>query len=279
MKRLLTLVFCCVAQVQAGSLDAALSGDARTPANLDRDAHRHPRATLAFFQVRDHQTVVEIWPGGGWYTEILAPYLKEHGQLYLAGFSPSVDNPYMQRSREKFIAKLESRPDAYGNARVVVFDPASGRLDVPPGTADRVLTFRNVHNWLRSDSEQPAFELFFEALKPGGLLGVVEHRARPGTDRQAMLESGYMTESYVIELAEKAGFELVARSDINANPADTTLHPKGVWTLPPTLRLGADNREHYRAIGESDRMTLKFRKPGEAGGAADSPQKSGGHSD
>ena len=161
----------------------------------------------------------------------------------------------------RFTAKLAADPTAYGDVILSTFDPANGVLTVPDGVADRVVTFRNVHNWLRSDSEGKAFELFFRALKPGGVLGVVEHRTSRTIDRAEMVRSGYMPEAYVIELAEKAGFVLAAKSELNANPKDTTDHPEGVWTLPPSLRLQEKDREKYQAIGESDRMTLKFIKP------------------
>ena len=144
---------------------------------------------------------------------------------------------------------------------IAEFHPWQNSLTVADNSADRVLTFRNVHNWLRNDGEQAAFELFFKALKPGGKLGVVEHRAKPGTDRETMLKSGYMTEALVIELAEKAGFVLEAQSEVNANPKDTTSHPSGVWSLPPRLRVDDDKKAEYQAIGESDRMTLLFSKP------------------
>ncbi|TNE79015.1 MAG: methyltransferase [Gammaproteobacteria bacterium] len=235
-------------------------GAHRTPAFVERDIWRHPAETLAFFEVAGDMTVVEIWPGAGWYTEILAPLMKA-GTLRTAHFPAGIGVTFYDLSREKFEAKLAAEPDVYAGVIVSTFDPARGILEVPEGDADRVLTFRNVHNWLRNDSEARAFRLFFRALKPGGILGVVEHRAKAGTPREQMLTSGYMTEEYVIELAEKAGFVLEAKSDINANPADTTLHPAGVWTLPPTLRLGAKDRETYLKIGESDRMTLRFRKP------------------
>ncbi len=250
----LVLLFCAVAQANP------LQGEHRTPEFAERDVWRHPGETLSFFSVEPDMTLVEIWPGGGWYTEILAPLMRD-GVFYAAHFSVGIGVKYYDLSRQHFEEKLRSSPAVYGNVKLSTFDPARGQLLTPEAAADRVLTFRNVHNWLRTDSEQQAFNLFFKALKPGGILGVVEHRAKEGTTREAMLASGYMTESYVIELAENAGFVLEAQSDINANPKDSADHPAGVWTLPPTLRLGSENREKYLAIGESDRMTLKFRKP------------------
>lgn len=243
------------------SLDQAIGSTDRTPAFQQRDQYRHPAQTLEFFKLAPDQTVVEIWPGGGWYTEILAPYLKENGQLYAAHFAPNSEIPYFAKSRRAFDEKLDASPELYRSVEVVEFNPAAAVLAVPGGSADLVLTFRNVHNWLRSDSEQQAFKLFYDALKPGGMLGVVEHRSKADQSRQWMLENGYMTEESVIALAEGAGFSLVEKSEINANPNDTADHPKGVWTLPPVLRLGEEKREHYQAIGESDRMTLFFVKP------------------
>lgn len=237
-----------------------LNGPERTPAFVLRDKYRHPSETLAFFDVQPSMTVVEIWPGSGWYTEILAQHISE-GQLYAAHFAADSELKYFRESRQFFEEKLKAYPDIYGNVELVEFSAHTNRLTVPDSTADRILTFRNVHNWMGGGNEAKAFALFYRALKPGGILGVVEHRARPGTDWKTMKKSGYMTEAYVIELAEQAGFVLDASSEINANPADTTDHPKGVWTLPPTLRGDKSQRQQYLAIGESDRMTLRFRKP------------------
>ena len=247
--------------LMAADLPAILAGEHRSEANRARDVYRHPHETLRFFRVQPDMTVVEIWPGGGWYTEILAPYLKEEGTLYAAHFPEETEVAYFQRIRAGFEDKLAAEPAIYGEVVMTEFDPAAGVLTVPPGSADRVLTFRNVHNWLRSDSEAEAFELFFRALKPGGMLGVVEHRSGGNDDRQWMTDSGYMAQDYVVALAEKAGFRLVSASEINANPADTADHPRGVWTLPPSLRMGEENRQQYLDIGESDRMTLLFIKP------------------
>lgn len=246
------------------TLEQAVAAEHRTPAFRARDPYRHPQETLEFFGVRPEHTVVEIWPSAGWYAEILAPYLRVRGQYYAAGFVIDEENApaYRKRIADEFRAKLDAQPHFYD--RVVVTE--IGRPDrwqpSPPGSADVVLTFRNVHNWMSADYESQMFAAFYVSLRPGGVLGVVEHRARPGTSRKKMVESGYVTEQYVVELAEAAGFRLDAKSEINANPADTTKHPEGVWTLPPALRLKDKDREKYLAIGESDRMTLRFVKPG-----------------
>lgn len=237
-----------------------LSGSHRSQRHVARDVYRNPSATLQFFDVQPNMTVVEIWPGGGWYTEILAGHVSA-GKLYAAHFPEDSELPYFAKSRSAFKEKLKASPEVYSDVVLAEFSPAQNRLTVPDASADRVVTFRNVHNWMRTMNEAEAFALFFRVLKPGGILGVVEHRARPGTSWQDMKESGYMTETYVIGLAEQAGFVLDARSEINSNPKDTASHPSGVWTLPPTLRLGDKNRARYLDIGESDRMTLRFVKP------------------
>ncbi|MFA5493444.1 MAG: methyltransferase [Porticoccaceae bacterium] len=256
----LTLTWCGLLAAD-DPLRAAVDGDHRSAAFSERDGFRHPYETLSFFKVEPAMTVVEIWPAGGWYTEILAPYLKDEGVYYAAHFSADAGADYYRKSLEGFKEKTAADPALYGEVKLVAFDPENGLLGVPEGSADRVLTFRNVHNWLRNDAEQSAFELFFKALRPGGVLGVVEHRGVPGTDRETMLASGYMDEDKVIALATDAGFVLDERSEINANPRDTKDHSHGVWTLPPSLRLGDQDRDKYIAIGESDRMTLRFVKP------------------
>jgi len=264
IKQLLAAVICSASfagVAQAGDLQSVIEGDHRTEAYAARDKYRHPAETLTFLGIEPDMTVVEISPGGGWYTEILAPYLKEEGAFYAAHFPEESGVSYYQRSLQGFKEKLAADKANYGKVILTEFDPASGSGIAPAGSADAVVTFRNVHNWMRGDNDQKAFDQFFAALKPGGVLGVVEHRAKPGTSRDDMISSGYVTQDYVIELAKKAGFELEESSEVNANPKDTAKHPKGVWTLPPSLRLGDQDRDKYLAIGESDRMTLRFRKP------------------
>lgn len=248
-------------------LDQALAGEHRSEANRKRDIYRHPRETLLFFGLKPEMSVLEIWPGGGWYSEILAPVLRDKGKLYLAG--NAIENPklpaWQREAREKQEAAYAKRPALFGKPVFTSLGPPEYMAIAPAGSMDMVLTFRNVHNWsAQSSSAQRTdalvFKAFFDTLKPGGILGVVEHRANPGTPFEQQIKSGYMTEAYVIELAEKAGFKLAAKSEVNANPKDTKDHPNGVWTLPPMSR-GRLDPEKYLAIGESDRMTLKFERP------------------
>lgn len=246
----------------AQPLTQAVNNPHRSAAFVARDQWRNPTQTLTFFDIQPDMTVVEIWPGNGWYTEILAPFLRDEGQLYAAHFDPASRVEFFQRSQAAFRAKLAAAPALYDRVSVTVFDPPAKTHIAPAGSADRVLTFRNVHNWAKAGHAEAAFAAFFTALKPGGILGVVEHRAPAGRPFAEQIASGYMTEEYVVTLAEQAGFELLDRAEINANPQDTADHPAGVWSLPPTLR-GEDEQRRARhlAIGESDRMTLKFIKP------------------
>lgn len=246
-------------------LDKVIAGDWRDPKNVARDQFRHPRETLTFFGIRRDMTVIEIWPATGWYSEILAPYLRKKGHYLAAMTLPErAGDEAAQASAQKTLDTLRSKfakdPDIYEGVEVVQFEPAAPVLG-PPASADAVLTFRNVHNWVRAGTEVQMFEAMFEVLKPGGVLGVVDHRAAEGSDLASVNGSGYLPEAYVINLALRAGFQLQARSEINANPRDSKDYPKGVWTLPPTLELGDVDHDKYLAIGESDRMTLRFRKP------------------
>jgi predicted methyltransferase len=243
------------------ALSAAIAAPGRTPANVARDRYRHPLETLSFFGVRPSDTVVEIWPGGGWYTEILVPYLRQGGTYYAAAMGAN-GNAGVRRL-------MEANPAVYGNVRMAAF-PAFEAADVrvPDGTADVVLTFRNVHNWRmgyqrpdRADYSLEAFQQMFRMLRPGGTLGVVDHRLPEAASDERERTSGYIKVSTVRRLAEAAGFRLAASSEVNANPLDTADWPNGVWTLPPALRLGDQDRARYLAIGESDRMTLRFVKP------------------
>lgn len=242
------------------ALDAAIAGDWRNAKNTARDQYRHPRETLSFFGVKPTQTVIEITPGGGWYSEILAPYLGAEGHYIAALAKPAKPDSYDGRNNKALNEKFAADAAHYGKAKTVEFDPKAPVLGAP-GSADTVLTFRNVHNWIDAETAPAYFKGFFAVLKRGGTLGVVDHRAKPGTDLQKMKDSGYLTEELVIKLATDAGFKLDAKSEVNANPKDTTDYPKGVWTLPPTNQHDAADDAKYKAIGESDRMTLRFVKP------------------
>ncbi len=250
------------------SLEAILAGDHRSDANRTRDVYRHPKQTLEFLGLSPDMTVVEIWPGGGWYMEVIAPYLRIGGTYYAAGFDQDAESDYVRGSIDRLNAKLAARPDLYSH--VVVTEMAEGKFEIAPvGSADMVVTFRNVHNWL-DDGDFPAraFAAMYRALKPGGVLGVIEHRGEADKPQDPDSKSGYVTEKHVIGLADAAGFQLADRSEINANPKDLKDYERGVWTLPPTLTRGDEDRDKYITIGESDRMTLKFVRPVESGMAA-----------
>jgi len=257
----------------AAVLDEVLSGEHRPAEERARDQFRHPKETLLFFGAEPSMTVVEVWPGGGWYTNVIAPFLaRGGGAYYAAGLDPRA-NERAAEAVAAFEAKFKADPALYG--RIILTALADPEI-APSGSADLVLTFRNVHNWTGAGTAEANFQKFFAALKPGGVLGVVEHRANEDAPADFETSSGYVKESTVIALATAAGFELEARSEINANPKDTKDHPFGVWTLPPVRRSSAVrgeepspdfDRAKYDVIGESDRMTLKFRKPLGADGA------------
>lgn len=256
----------CSFSIQAGedfkSLQQALSGKHRSAEHKARDKYRHPLQTLEFFDVKNSMTVVEVWPGKeGWYTEILAPYLRKHGQLYAAHFSQDSNNDFYKSSLNQFKTKMLKSPKLYNKVKLTVLNPPNELQIAPAGTADRVLTFRNVHNWMKNDQAPLVFKAMFDALKPGGILGVVEHRNLTTKPQDVKATSGYVSEDYVIALARKAGFEYLAKSEINANSKDSKDYPEGVWSLPPTLKLKDKDRKKYLEIGESDRMTIKFIKP------------------
>ena len=246
------------------SLDRALAGDWRSAVNSARDKYRHPRETLGFFGFRDNLTVIEIWPSGGWYAEILAPALREHGHyigvIPKAAAGDDGERASTQRGNDALRARFAKRPDLFDKAELRESDNAAPDLG-PPASADLVLTFRNAHNWVMAGNEQAMFKAFYAVLKSGGTLGVVDHRAAPTQPPAEMQTSGYLPEAYVIALAEAAGFRLAGKSEVNANPRDTKDYPDGVWTLPPRLAKGDADRAKYLAIGESDRMTPRFTKP------------------
>ncbi len=244
-------------------LDTVLAGSWRSRDNVARDQYRHPRETLSFFGIAADQAIVEISPGGGWYTEILAPYVRDAGQYVGAVVDPAAlpagrARENAEKGRAATQARFAGAPAQYRGATLVSYDPGAPRFGAP-ASADAVLTFRNVHNWRMSGQAEGMFNGFFEVLKPGGVLGVVEHRA--DADVPSDDSTGYVSEAQVIALAQAAGFRLDARSEANANPRDTKDHPNGVWTLPPAKRHDAEDAQKYLAIGESDRMTLRFVKP------------------
>jgi predicted methyltransferase len=253
-------------QQMSASSDAiklVLKGDWRDPKNIARDQYRHPLETLNFMGVKPGDTVVEISPSAGWYTEILAPLVKGKGRYIGVVTNPAktssdASRDYNTKNNNALRDKITARADVYGDASLFEIDPKAPAIS-EAGSADVVLTFRNVHNWMGAGTEAQMFEAFFEVLKPGGTLGVVEHRANQDVPKGD--KSGYVSEAQVIAMAIKAGFTLDARSEINANKKDTKDYPKGVWTLPPTFAEGEKDREKYLAIGESDRMTLRFKKP------------------
>jgi len=243
------------------ALDRVLAGEHRAPENRARDAWRHPKETLEFFGIREDMTVVEVWPGAGWYTEILAPLLRDRGHLYAASLDGN-SGDYAKNVVETYRGKLQLRPDLYSKVTLTTLAAPPAKNEIaPPGSADLVLTFRNLHNWMMFGWDKEALAAIHTALKPGGVLGMVGHRGNPKIPQDPKAASGYVNEDYAIQVVESAGFKLVARSEVNANPNDTKDYEKGVWTLPPGFADGDQPR--YRQIGESDRFTLKFVKVGQ----------------
>ncbi|MBI1943386.1 MAG: class I SAM-dependent methyltransferase [Betaproteobacteria bacterium] len=258
--RLLLVAFMAAACAPVQTLDeSVLAAPHRTASNVARDGYRHPLEVIAFFGVRDHSTVVEILPGSaGYYMEILAPFLRERGR-YIAANRDRTAAPQYLADHQKLLARLSAEPALYGRVLVTQFNADRHEI-APPGSADFVLTFRNLHNWIERNEIEGALRAFHKALKPGGVLGVVDHRARGDLPQAAQMKSGYVRQDVAVALIEKAGFRLAGASEVNANPKDTKDHPAGVWTLPPTYRLKEKDRAKYAAIGESDRFTLKFVK-------------------
>ena len=260
---LLSTVACATSdKADSAAIQSAVSDQARVKQSV-RDEFRNPAETLEFFGVKEDMTVVEIWPGGGWYTSILNPIVKSKGQLIGAHFHMFDGAPgYYKRSLDGFNDKVTNNP-LFEGIKITEFHPSKALEIAPEGSADMVLTFRNLHNWYMGDGDEGvlnSFKAFHKALKKGGVLGVVDHRMPEKLDQEEYKRSGYIKQSYAIEMAKKAGFKLVATSEVNANEKDTAMHPRGVWTLPPRLALGEQDKEKYMAIGESDRMTLKFVK-------------------
>ncbi len=242
-------------------LKQVLTGSHRSPENKARDVYRHPLETLKFFGLNQSMTVLEVWPEAAWYTEILAPLMKDSGRYIAADFDPTV-SAAVKKMTDALAAKFAGSPAVYGKAETGVLFPLTNKLaPAPAGTVDMVLTFRNIHNWMARDQQDMMFKSFYEVLKPGGRLGVVEHRAPAGQPQDPKAKNGYVREDLAIAMGEKAGFKLLGKSEVNANPKDTKNYPKGVWTLPPTLMEGEKDKDNYIAIGESDRVTLLFEKP------------------
>jgi predicted methyltransferase len=263
MKRIFmaaALALSCMGAAHADdALKAAIEGKHRLARYVMRDAARHPYETLTFFGIKPTMTVVELAPGGGWYTEILAPYLRDHGKLIGAAESPTSTNAEARNDAAAFDKKLASNPAIFDKVQRGVFEPPVTYNFASPGSVDMVLTFRNIHNWTGDDDKlKGTFKAVYDSLKPGGVFGVVDHRMPVAM--AANMDSGYLHEAYVIKMIESVGFKLVAKSEINANPKDTADHKNGVWALPPTLVNKDADRAKYLAIGESDRMTLKFVK-------------------
>ncbi len=268
MKHISTLliVFFITFNIQAAEQDSkpllekAVASEHRSAKNKARDQYRHPVETLSFFGMKPNMKVLEILPGRGWYTEILAPYLAEEGRLTVASFGENHPNEYLAGLHKDMVKMFADNTDVYGKVDVVLFKEGQYLKTVPDNSLDMVVTFRNTHNWIRYGGVEEAYRAFYRVLKKGGTLGVVQHRANKGSDAKESAQKGYVPESYLIKLAESMGFELVDKTEINANPKDTKDYPEGVWTLPPTYRLKDVDKEKYTAIGESDRMTLRFVK-------------------
>jgi predicted methyltransferase len=261
-----TILAACVSgmssrQATSQKLDSILAGSHRSAANRARDAWRHPKETLLFFGVRPEMKILEVWPDpAGWYTEVLAPLVREKGTYYGAVLDAAPGVASQEKRVQDFRQKLSSNPALYDKVIVSTLY-TDGRDIAPPGSVDMIVTFRNIHNWMARGTAEKAFAAMYRALKPGGVLGVVEHRGNPAVPQDPQAKSGYVNEQYAIELIQRQGFRLEAKSELNANPRDTKDYEQGVWTLPPVYRLGDRDREKYTAIGESDRFTLKFVKP------------------
>lgn len=242
----------------SAKLDNALQGQQRSAINIARDVFRHPQETLIFFGLQPNMQVLEILPGRGWYTEILAPLLSDEGQLTAASYNDKHPHKYLRSLHIDFMKKMNADAGTYGKVKVVDFGEDNYLSDIADNSMDMVLTFRSTHNWIRFGGIEDVYANLYRVLKPGGILGVVQHRANADADHKVSAKQGYVPEKYLINLIEKMGLELVQKSNINANSLDSKDYPDGVWSLPPTFR--SDDKEKYSAIGESDRMTLKFVK-------------------
>ena len=280
MKKFLILLACLATSLPAAAselsmealVEATMNGGHRSEENIARNRYRHPVGTLQFLGLEKGMTVMEIWPGGGWYTEVLAPAMRGHGKYIAAGWDLAVpDQPgYRARLQNGMLQTFADNPELYGEVGFVEYSPPQSASLGNANSIDLVLTFRNTHGWIGGGIADAVYAEFARVLKPGGILGVVQHRAADGTDPAETRKAGYVSEEAIIAMAEAAGLVLEARSEVNANPADSRDHAKGVWSLPPGLAVCRDIEdaeekagceEKFRAIGESDRMTLKFRKP------------------
>jgi predicted methyltransferase len=246
---------------QAPNLENLSNGAQRSDENKARNKYRHPVETLNFFGLKPEMTVVEIWPSKGWYSEIIAPYVNEKGQYYAAVPVIKNDEEFNQSGVQYLQDKFGANPELYKNAKIVTMTLPKKHDMAPAGSADMVLTFRNLHNWMNNGTTTVMLKAAYRALKPGGVFGVIDHRGDSLKPQDPKASMGYVNQEYAIKLIEKAGFKLVDASEINANSRDTKDYPKGVWTLPPTLMLKDQDQAKYLRIGESDRFTLKFIKP------------------
>lgn len=245
-------------------IEKAMFGEHRAEGHEDRNRYRHPVGTLTFFGIEDGMTVMEIWPGRGWYTEILAPVMRNNGQFIVAGYDVDVpDQPEYRYSQQKDLEqKFKDHPELYDQVKIQRFSPPQSASLGEADSVDLLLTFRNAHGWVMNDMADEMFAEFFRVIRPGGTLGIVQHRTIDNANPESSATTGYLSEQAVIAMAGAAGFELDARSEVNANPKDSEQnYPEGVWTLPPSLQLGEQDKELYLSIGESDRMTLRFTKP------------------
>jgi predicted methyltransferase len=256
------LVFAMDAQLTS-KIETALQGEHRSDKNKARNKYRHPVETLTFFGLEPEMTVLEIAPGGGWYTEIIAPAMRDTGVYISGSYDVQVEGQpkYRYRQHKALLSQIVDQPELYGQIKVASYSPPQSRDLWQEDSVDMVLTFRSSHGWVGAGLIDDVYSDFFKVVKPGGTLGVVQHRAPDGGDAIVWAKQGYVPEARVIQAAEKAGFVLDGKSEINANPKDLKDHEEGVWRLPPTLALGDEDREKYLAIGESDRMTIRFKKP------------------
>jgi predicted methyltransferase len=248
-------------ETTANALDPILAGHQRLATDRGRDRYRHPKDTLLFFGIRPYTRVLEVWPESGWYTAIIAPLVAAQGRYFAGVIAPDPGSRFLTARLTDYRQLLASRPAAYRAVKLVTF-PADGTDAVPPGSVDMVLSFHDLHEWMALGDTRQALATIYRALVPGGVFGVVDNRGNPAVPQDPMAKSGYVRQDYAIRMIEAAGFRLVATSELNANPKDTKSYPCGVWALPPDYRLGNIDRARYEAIGESDRFTLKFVKPG-----------------